>query len=137
MAKSASAGPTCPASPPPTPSNLDTAPGLDAMVRAVRAQAKVASACGTELMRFAAQRLGTDQQFVTEAMACRDWAAFSPLQGRWAAEALTDYLQEGGRLAQLLWGAGLEEMTSDMLAWLEPTGVRSPRARMERLGANA
>jgi hypothetical protein len=76
--------------------------GMDATLEASEAMLKATSSLAEELTRFACQRLRTDVETARSLMESgNDWNKAIELQGRLAADAMRDYLEEMTKIAQL------------------------------------
>lgn len=76
--------------------------GIDATLEASEAMLKATSSLAEELTSFACQRLRTDVETARTLMESgNDWNKAIELQGRFAADAMRDYLDEMTKIAQL------------------------------------
>jgi hypothetical protein len=76
--------------------------GMDATLKASEAMLKATSSLAEELTSFACQRLRTDVETARSLMESgNDWNKAIELQGKFAADAMRDYLEEMSKIAQL------------------------------------
>ena len=76
--------------------------GMDATLEASEAMLKATSSLAEELTSFACQRLRTDVETARTLMESgNDWNKAMELQGKFAADAMRDYLDEMTKIAQL------------------------------------
>ena len=76
--------------------------GMDATLEASEAMLKATSSLAEELTSFACQRLRTDVETARTLMESgNDWNKAVELQGKFAADAMRDYLDEMTKIAQL------------------------------------
>lgn len=76
--------------------------GMNAALKASEAMLKATSSLAEELTSFACQRLRTDVETARTLMESgNDWNKAIELQGKFAADAMRDYLDEMTKIAQL------------------------------------
>ena len=76
--------------------------GMDATLKAGEAMLKATSSLAEEVAGFACQRLRTDVETARSLMESgNDWNKAIELQGKFAADAMRDYLDEMTKIAQL------------------------------------
>jgi hypothetical protein len=76
--------------------------GMDATLKASEAMLKATSSLAEEVTSFACQRLRTDVETARSLMESgNDWNKAIELQGKFAADAMRDYLDEMTKIAQL------------------------------------
>jgi hypothetical protein len=76
--------------------------GMDATLKASEAMLKATSSLAEEVTSFACQRLRTDVETARSLMESgNDWNKAIELQGKFAADAMRDYLEEMTKIAQL------------------------------------
>ena len=75
---------------------------IGTLLEFARSQARAASKCSGEIARFTEQRLDRDEELLTDMATCQDWGRLAEIQGRWAADAVRDYMQETGQIMELL-----------------------------------
>jgi hypothetical protein len=76
--------------------------GMDATLKASEAMLKATSSLAEEVTSFACQRLRTDLETARSLMESgNDWNKAIELQGKFAADAMRDYLEEMTKIAQL------------------------------------
>jgi hypothetical protein len=76
--------------------------GMDATLKAGEAMLKATSSLAEEVAGFACQRLRTDVEAARSLMESgNDWNKAIELQGKFAADAMRDYLEETTKITQL------------------------------------
>lgn len=89
----------------PTTSQADRAAadlgGFEALAATGTAWGAAFHACTEEMARFLAHRLDRDMQAQQALLACRDLDALREIQESFLREAINDYQEETGRLAEI------------------------------------
>ena len=87
--------------------------GMNATLKAGEAMLKATSSLAEEVAGFACERLRTDVETARSLMESgNDWSEALELQGRFAADAMRDYLEETTKITQLSAQATREVWTS-------------------------
>jgi hypothetical protein len=102
--------------------------GMDATLKASEAMLKATSSLAEELTSFACQRLRTDVETGGALLnSSNDWGQAVNLQGKFAADAVRDYLEEMTRIAQLS-----AQTTRDVWTPLQEFSTRLARGDVAR-----
>jgi hypothetical protein len=102
--------------------------GMDATLKASEAMLKATSSLAEELTSFACQRLRTDVETGGALLnSSNDWGQAINLQGKFAADAVRDYLEEMTRIAQLS-----AQTTRDVWTPLQEFSTRLARGEVVR-----
>jgi hypothetical protein len=102
--------------------------GMDATLRASEAMLKATSSLAEELTSFACQRLRTDVETGGALLnSSNDWEKAISMQGKFAADAVRDYLEEMTKIAQLS-----AQTTRDVWTPLQEFSTRLARGEVAR-----
>jgi hypothetical protein len=102
--------------------------GMDATLKASEAILKATSSLAEELTRFACQRLRTDVETGDALLnSSNDWGQAVNLQGKFAADAVRDYLEELTKVTQLA-----AQTTRDVWGPLQEFSTRLARGEVGR-----
>jgi hypothetical protein len=102
--------------------------GMDATLRASEAMLKATSSLAEELTSFACQRLRTDVETGGALLnPSNDWGQAVNLQGKFAADAVRDYLEEMTKVTQLA-----AETTRDVWGPMQEFSTRLARGEVGR-----
>jgi hypothetical protein len=102
--------------------------GMDATLKASEAMLKATSSLAEELTSFACQRLRTDVETGGALLnSSNDWGQAINLQGKFAADAVRDYLEEMAKVTQLA-----AQTTRDVWGPLQEFSTRLARGEVGR-----